>query len=238
MIQDATQLDKPFLAHASYYMLFLPYIVVLFCLFGSNIVNGSTLLLATFARACMITDMERTITAGGIGCDWGGASIGAPLRYHLFCTETELVYRASRAAAPELHPTAQSGAFSSDLWRYHCAEFFLAAPEASPYLEFNLAPNGAWWACLFTAPRVAAVPAPDFSAIRASGNITPQGWEAELRLPLALLQSCGISLSACRLAIGAALPQNGHARWLTTMPHDPAAAPDFHTPAAWAHTAL
>lgn len=182
--------------------------------------------------------MERIICEGELSREWAGACIGTPLRYCLAGTETELVYRAARNAAPSLHPVAPAGAFSTDLWRYHCAEFFLAAPEGTPYMEFNLAPNGAWWACLFAAPRRAVVPAPDFSAIRAQGSVTPRGWEAEMRVPLTLLEACGISRCACRLAIGAALPQDGVERWLTSTPHDCAAPADFHTPAAWALTTL
>lgn len=182
--------------------------------------------------------MERVICQGALSTEWTGASVGTPLCYRLSRTETELVYRAARAEAPALHPTATAGAFSADLWRYHCAEFFLAAPEGEPYMEFNLAPNGAWWACLFSAPRIVAEPAPDLSAIRAAGTVTEQGWEAEMRVPLSLLTTCGIPLPACRLAIGAALPQDGADRWLTTTPHNAAAPADFHTPAAWALTTL
>lgn len=182
--------------------------------------------------------MERIICEGALGTEWTGASVGTPLRYRLSCTETELVYRAARAEAPALHPTAQAGSFSTELWRYHCAEFFLAAPSGAPYMEFNLAPNGAWWACVFSAPRVAAAPTPALSAIRATGTVSAQGWEAEMRVPLSLLTACGIPLPACRLAIGAALPQNGTEHWLTTTPHDAAAPADFHTPAAWALTTL
>lgn len=182
--------------------------------------------------------MERIICEGELRTEWAGADIGTPLRYRLLRTDTHLVYRAARDAAPALHPAAQENAFSADLWRYHCAEFFLAAPEGPPYMEFNLAPNGAWWACLFSAPRVAAAPAPDLSSIRGSGTVTTQGWEAELRVPLKLLRACGLPTETCRLAIGAALPEHGEARWLTTTPHDATAPADFHTPAAWPLTAI
>lgn len=177
--------------------------------------------------------MERIICEGELTTEWSGGTIGAALRYRLMRTEEALVYRAARAATPALHPTAQAGHFSADLWRYHCAEFFLAAPGGTPYMEFNLAPNGAWWACLFNTPRVATAPAPDLSSIRGTGTITAQGWAAEMQVPLSLLTACGIPLPACRLAIGAALPQKGEARWLTTTPHDCTAPADFHTPAAW-----
>lgn len=182
--------------------------------------------------------MERLICEGELRTEWAGRDISVPMHYRLLRTEEALVYRADRAAAPALHPTAQPGTFSADLWRYHCAEFFLADPGGAPYMEFNLAPNGAWWACLFTSPRVAAEPAPDLSAISAAGTVSRHGWEAEMRVPLSLLPACGIPAHTCRLAIGAALPEHGEARWLTTTPHDITDPADFHTPAAWAPTVL
>lgn len=196
------------------------------------------LFLALTRAGVYYSGMERIICEGVLTKEWAGASIGTPLRYRLLRTEEELVYRAARDAAPELHPTAQAGQFSTELWRYHCAEFFLAAPEGTPYMEFNLAPNGAWWACVFRAPRTAAEPAPDLNAIRACGSITPQGWETEMRVPLSLLTAYGIPLPACRLAIGAALPEHGAERWLTTTPHDADAPADFHTPTRWHLTTL
>lgn len=182
--------------------------------------------------------MERIICEGELATEWSGADVSTPLRYQLLRTEEVLIYRAARAAAPELHPQSRPGRFQPELWRYHCAELFLAPAEGAPYLEFNLAPNGAWWSCLFTAPRVAAEPAADFSAVRAVGRTTAQGWEAEMRVPLSLLTDCGIPQSACRLAIGASLPEHGRARWLISTPHDAAASADFHTPHAWGLTTL
>jgi hypothetical protein len=53
----------------------------------------------------------------------------------------------------DLHPAARPGGFQAELWRYDVAELFLSHPGSGRYFEFNLAPNGAWWCCEFTAAR-------------------------------------------------------------------------------------
>lgn len=40
--------------------------------------------------------------------------------------------------------------FIEGLWRFDCGELFLFQPETSRYLEINIAPNGAWWSCVFS----------------------------------------------------------------------------------------
>ena len=50
-------------------------------------------------------------------------------------------------------PLAAEGAFYEGLWAAEVAELFIQV-EDGHYLEFNLAPNGAWWACEFSASRV------------------------------------------------------------------------------------
>lgn len=177
--------------------------------------------------------MERIICEGELTTEWSGEAIGAPLRYRLLRTEAHLVYRASRAAAPELHPLSRPGLFLPELWRYHCAELFLAPAAGAPYLEFNLAPNGAWWSRLYTAPRVPTEEQPSFNGITAEGHAAAQAWEAELRVPLPFLAAHGISLPACRVCVCGSLPLPERMRWLTAVPHDAAAKPDFHRPADW-----
>ena len=44
--------------------------------------------------------------------------------------------------------------FHEGLWRYDCGELWLGNPENGRYLELNLAPNGAFWSCVFTLPRL------------------------------------------------------------------------------------
>jgi hypothetical protein len=60
-------------------------------------------------------------------------------------------------APPQGGGSASAGApgnFLAELWRHDVAELFIADPASGRYFEFNLAPNGAWWSCEFTAPRV------------------------------------------------------------------------------------
>lgn len=177
--------------------------------------------------------MERIICEGELATEWSGATIGAPMRYQLLRGDAHLVYRAFRAAAPELHPQSHPGRFLPELWRYHCAELFLAPAAGVPYLEFNLAPNGAWWSRLYSSPRVPAAEQPSFSGVTAGGHSEAQEWKAELRIPLPFLAAHGISRSACRVCICGSLPLPERMRWLTAVPHDTAAKPDFHRPADW-----
>lgn len=177
--------------------------------------------------------MERIICEGELTTEWSGANVAVPLRYRLLRTEDALIYRAARAAAPELHPLSRPGLFLPELWRHHCAELFLAPAASAPYLEFNLAPNGAWWSSLYTAPRVPAEEQPSFNGITAEGHASTQAWEAELRIPLSFLAAHGISLPACRVCVCGALHLPERMRWLTAVPHDAAAKPDFHLPADW-----
>lgn len=90
----------------------------------------------------------------------------------------------SRHQKPALiHPDSQPGKFQPELWKYDVAEFFLAAPDQSEYLEFNLAPNGAWWSCFFTQPRVVS-PAASLADISTHGEQSSTGWRAQASIPL------------------------------------------------------
>ena len=81
--------------------------------------------------------------------------------------------------------------FQAELWRHDVAELFIADPVSGRYFEFNLAPNGAWWSCEFTAPRVRAeetdIAMPEvatFSDMAADG-----AWVAAMAIPLDLLKA-------------------------------------------------
>lgn len=129
-----------------------------------------------------------------------------------------------------LHPQARPGMFQAELWRYDVAELFLADPASGRYFEFNLAPNGAWWSCEFTAPRVRAeetdIVMPEvatFADLAADGS-----WVAAMALPLDLLKA--------RLGFGPETRANvtmilcsPDQRFITAA--DPGGGePDFHQP--------
>jgi hypothetical protein len=90
-----------------------------------------------------------------------------------------------------LHPQARPGDFQVGLWDYDVAELFIADPVSGRYFEFNLAPNGAWWCCEFTAPRVRAeeidIAMPEVATF---ADLAPDGaWVAAMAIPLDLLRA-------------------------------------------------
>jgi hypothetical protein len=68
------------------------------------------------------------------------------------------------------------------LWKYDVAEFFLAG-DAEDYLEFNLAPNGAWWSCFFVSPRQAGQRG-SLVGVETLSWLTPESWRVRAMIPL------------------------------------------------------
>lgn len=127
----------------------------------------------------------------GLGQDWHGARVDPAAGFSLVKDPRRLWLVASHRRPALLHPQARPGEFQAELWRFDVAELFLADPRSGRYFEFNLAPNGAWWNCEFTAPRMRAseadVPMPDvatFADLAADGS-----WLAAMALPLDLLEA-------------------------------------------------
>lgn len=127
----------------------------------------------------------------GITRDWDGAAIDPPAGFALADDGRRLWFVAHHRAPAQAHPQAMPGAFLPGLWQYDCAELFLSTPGGDRYFEFNLAPNGAWWSCEFTTPRLRAEEAdiamPDvatFADLAADG-----AWVAAMALPLDLLRA-------------------------------------------------
>ncbi|MBQ2379954.1 MAG: hypothetical protein II295_06125, partial [Akkermansia sp.] len=111
-----------------------------------------------------------------INQEWYGATIVPPYEYSFTLTPEGLEFYASRKAAATVHPDGVCGAFQAELWRYDAAEFFITTPDGKRYMEFNLSPNGAWWAAVFCAPRQIA---PGFenwepAGIQATGDSTKE----------------------------------------------------------------
>lgn len=75
---------------------------------------------------------------------------------------------------------AEPGAFYEGLWKGDCAEFWIYSAEAQKYLEFNLGPNGAWWTCVFTGPRVRDLSVQPPECETTSVEIPGTGWAASI----------------------------------------------------------
>jgi|688.fasta_scaffold270336_2 hypothetical protein len=127
----------------------------------------------------------------GITRDWHGTVLDPPAGFALADDGRRLWFVAHHRQPAELHPQALPGGFQAGLWEYDCAELFIADAASGRYMEFNLAPNGAWWSCEFTAPRVRAeaveIEMPEvatFAELAADG-----AWMAAMAIPLDLLRA-------------------------------------------------
>lgn len=96
---------------------------------------------------------------------------------------SQLHFLSRHAKAATVHPAAAPGTFQPELWKYDVAEFFLAAPDRSEYLEFNLAPNGAWWSCFFSSPRIPSRTEP-LSGVTTESDMNDDGWRVQASIPL------------------------------------------------------
>jgi len=127
----------------------------------------------------------------GILADTDGESISPPAAYALVADPLRLWFIAARAAPAQILPQARPGGFHANLWQRDVAELFLAGPADGRYFEFNLAPNGAWWSCEFTAPRVRADEVDiAFPEVATFADLAPDGgWLAAMAIPLNLLKA-------------------------------------------------
>lgn len=127
----------------------------------------------------------------GIESDWDGEKFAKPLTFGLAVDQDYLWFVAGHQQPAGIHPKAMPGAYQAELWKNDVAEFFLLDPTTGKYLEFNLAPNGAWWSAMFTAPRSREneedVP---FGGVATYADLAPDGsWMAAAALPLHQLRS-------------------------------------------------
>lgn len=164
-----------------------------------------------------------------ISGDWFGDASGPPIEFGFGLDPEFFHFRVQREAGALMHPEARSGHFLADLWKYDAAEFFLAHHDLSHYLEFNLAPNGAWWSCLFTAPRkrVSPVDTP-LPGVIARGSHSEDAWEATASLPIAgLPEEIGFGPQVRLNAT--CIVDTPHQRFFTATRFGPG-EPDFHQP--------
>ncbi len=127
---------------------------------------------------------ELDVSLFGATKDWEGNALAFPVGFSFAIDPEYFWFIATCASPPVLHPQAQSGEFVSELWKYDVAEFFLTNPMTGRYLEFNLAPNGAWWAAEFTGPREGMGQAP-LQGVDTYHDLAPDGrWIAAARFQL------------------------------------------------------
>jgi len=166
----------------------------------------------------------------GISRDWHGQSLDPPAAFTLAADEVNLWFVATRQAPATIHPAAGAGSFTPELWKYDVAELFITDADGTGYLEFNLAANGAWWACRFDSVRKAAPLQPDFPGSVTSHHDAsePGSWLAALVVPIAFIrQQTGFGHGS-RANVTFIL--NSPAQTFHSASKLPGAEPDFHQP--------
>lgn len=169
----------------------------------------------------------------GMTSDWHGRALNPPLGFVLVTDTKSLWFVATRQSPATCRPGVAPGAFTEGLWEWDVAELFLADPTRGNYLEFNLAPNGAWWAAKLISPRVRAQTQPDFQSAVTSywEKISDNGWCAAIQVPIDFLKSeigFGSQTTANATAILNSPKQSFH-----SVAKLPGAEPDFHQPASF-----
>ena len=169
----------------------------------------------------------------GMTTDWHGRSLNPPMGFAVAADTASLWFLATRDATAICRPGAEPGAFTEGLWEWDVAELFLANPASGAYLEFNLAPNGAWWAAKFTAPRVRAQSQPDFQSVVTShsNEISGHSWCAAIRVPLDFLVN-EIGFHSQTAANATAILNSPHQTFHSAAKL-PGLQPDFHQPGAF-----
>lgn len=174
---------------------------------------------------------DLSLPVWGLQSDWFGNALASPMMFSLAEDGQRLWFVAAGKSPAKIHPQARPGGFMAELWRYDCAELFLADPSSGRYFEFNLAANGAWWSAEFLAPRqraesndIAFPEAATFAELSPDG-----GWMSAIAIPLDLLKArLGWSDSSL---INVTFIVNSPGQRFLTSTRLPGDSPDFHQPA-------
>lgn len=166
----------------------------------------------------------------GLEKDWYGEALDVPAAFGLAMDHRYLWFVATRRKPAILHPQARPGQFIAELWKYDVAEFFVSHPESGRYLEFNLAPNGAWWSAEFTAPRVRDQEEDiEIPGVKTFADLAPDGtWVAAACIPLDVLEARLDFGENSRMNV-TMIVNSPEQKFLTASPA-PDGEPDFHQP--------
>ncbi len=167
----------------------------------------------------------------GVSTDWVGNPLNPPVGFTVATDPESLWFLATRGAPAKSFAGTSSHGFHEKLWQADTAELFIGDPTSGRYLEINLAPNAAWWACLFREPRVTCEIQPDFTS-KAKTYLDDQGeagWLAAICFPLTFL----------RETLNFGPGSTGNAAFILNSPDQtfhsatklPGSHPDFHQPA-------
>ena len=134
---------------------------------------------------------------------------------------------------PFTDTTVKPGFFEG-LWRFDCGELWLANPESGRYIEFNLAPTGDWWTCVFVSPRVRDFETDPPQCVT-EGYRNKSAWFAKLKISRTEVERCiGNSenlIGNVTLVLGGCDHPDERLENLHSIV--PLGAVDFHRPQDW-----
>jgi len=187
-----------------------------------------------FTRAHPLQWGQLDLPLLGLDTDWRGAPVQPAAAFALAMDDERLWFVAHHRAPAQLHPQSRPGIFQAQLWRYDVAEWFIADPVSGRYFEFNLAPNGAWWSCEFSAPRVRAeeidIAMPEVATF---SDLAEDGaWVAAMAIPLDLLRA-RLDFGA-RSRVNVAMILGSPAQRFVSATALGGGDPDFHQPQRFA----
>ncbi len=155
--------------------------------------------------------------------------------YRLLVAEDGLQVSFLAKKPPLIIDLAQPNQFCEGLWRGDCGELWLASLESSRYIEVNLAPNGAWWTCVFSSPRIRDLDCPPPQSQNLQSESLGQYWQASLVLPwtevFRCLQSKEAPLANVTLVLGGCDHPDEKLENLHSIVS--LGAHDFHRPQDW-----
>lgn len=162
--------------------------------------------------------------------DWYGQQMPVSAAFGLVLDSTDLWFVAKRDQQPKVLPDAVPHEFTPELWRYDVAELFIRDACSDRYLEFNLAPNGAWWSAEFDQARqrsstddIVIQGVRTYAKVSASG-----GWQAAASIPVSYLKS--VFEFGANTSLNVAFIVDSPQQSFLSMAKLPGSQPDFHQP--------
>ena len=162
--------------------------------------------------------------------DWYGEHVGVSAAFTVALDQEDLWFIASREQKPMVLPDALPHEFTPELWRYDVAELFIKDMSSDRYLEFNLAPNGAWWSAEFKRARLrsSADDIPIQGVKTYAKESARGGWQAAASIPRSYLKAAfGFGEGT---ALNVAFILNSPQQAFLSMAKMPGPKPDFHQP--------
>lgn len=165
-----------------------------------------------------------------ISRDWYGEKFDVEPTFCVACDDQSLWFVAHHGMPATAHPNAAPCEFHAELWRFDCAELFLANPKSGKYLELNISPNAAWWSCEFIGPRQRAIMHDiPIAGVQTWAKTAPDGaWTAAMAVPLDFLDD-SIGFGSDTLANVTMILDSPSQKFVSALSLG-SGDPDFHRP--------